>query len=57
MAEEGIRVTPPMVLRINWDILAVTYLILAVVVATTVVWLAWLTAKLEVHRVLRIGEA
>ena len=57
VAEDGIRVTPPMVLRINWDILAMTYLILTVVTATTVAWLAWLTARLDVQRVLRIGEA
>ena len=57
VAEEGVRVTPPMVLRINWGILFVTYLVLAAVAVITVVWLAWLTAKLEVHRVLRIGEA
>jgi hypothetical protein len=56
VAEEGILVTPPMVLRINWSILAVTYLTLVTVAALTVAWLAWLTAKLEVHRVLRIGE-
>jgi hypothetical protein len=57
VAEEGIRVTPPMVLQINWGILLGTYLILAVVATTTVVWLAWITTKLDVQRVLRIGEA
>jgi hypothetical protein len=57
VTEEGIRVTPPMVLQINWGILLVTYLVLAVVSASAVVWLAWMTTKLEVQRVLRIGEA
>ena len=57
VAEEGIRVTPPMIMRINWGILLITYLVLAVVAASTVVWLAWITMKLEVQRVLRIGEA
>jgi ABC-type antimicrobial peptide transport system permease subunit len=57
VAEEGIRVTPPMVLRINWGILLGTYLVLAVVVVSTAVWLAWITAKLEVQRFLRMGEA
>ncbi len=56
VAEEGILATPPMVLSINWSILAVTYLTLVTVAALTAAWLAWLTAKLEVHRVLRIGE-
>lgn len=57
VAEGGIRVTPPMIMRINWGILLITYLVLAVVAASTVVWLAWITMKLEVQRVLRIGEA
>lgn len=57
VAEEGIRVTPPMIMQINWGILLITYLVLAVVAASTVVWLAWITMKLDVQRVLRIGEA
>ena len=46
-----------MVLDIDWGILLGSYLVLAVVTATTVVWLAWLTARLEVQGVLRMGEA
>ncbi len=57
VAEEGFRVTPPMVLQVNWAVLLVTYLALMAVAVATVVWLAWITAKLEVQRVLRIGEA
>ena len=57
VAEEGIRVTPPMVLRINWSILLGTYLVLIMVATTAVVWLAWITNKLDVQQVLRIGEA
>ena len=57
VSEEGVRVTPPMVLQTNWVTLLVSYLILAGVTAGTVVWLAWLMAKLEVQQVLRIGEA
>ena len=57
VAEEGVRVTPPMTLQTNWLTLLVSYLVLAGVTAITVVWLAWLTGKLEVQRVLRIGEA
>ena len=55
-AEEGVRVAPPMLFRTDWLTLLVSYLVLAVVAACTVGWLAWLTSKLEVQRVLRIGE-
>ena len=55
-AEEGVRVTPPMVLRTNWVTLLASYLFLAGVTAGTVAGLAWFTAKMEVQRVLRIGE-
>jgi ABC-type antimicrobial peptide transport system permease subunit len=57
VAEEGVRVTPPMVLQINWGILLGTYLVLTLVSATAVVWLAWITNRLDVQQVLRIGEA
>ena len=57
IAEEGVRVTPPMVVRINWGVLLGTYAVLAVVAAATVAWLAFVTSRLEVQRVLRIGEA
>ncbi|HJN87448.1 MAG: hypothetical protein QGI50_14660 [Dehalococcoidia bacterium] len=55
-AEEGARVTPPMVLQTNWTTLLVSYLVLAGVTAGTVAWLAWITFRLEVQQVLRIGE-
>ena len=57
VSEGGMRVTPPMTLQTNWPTLAVTFLALAVVTAGNVVWLAWFTARLEVQRVLRAGEA
>ena len=57
VAEGGVRVTPPMVLQTNWTTLLVSYAVLAAVSVGTVVWLAWLTAKMEVHQVLRAGEA
>ena len=56
VAEEGARVTPPMVLQTNWMTLLVSYLVLAGVTAGTVAWLAWITSKMEVQRVLRIGD-
>ena len=49
--------TPPMTFQTNWIILLVSYLALGAVTLGTVIWLAWLTAKLEVQQVLRIGEA
>ena len=56
IAEEGIRVVPPMVIQIDWVIIAGTYITLALVAVTTSIWLAWISGKLEVHRLLRIGE-
>ena len=57
IAKDGVPVVPPMVLKINWTTLIISYLALAAVTAGTVVWLAWFSAKLEVQRALRIGEA
>ena len=57
VAEGGVRVTPPMVFQTNWLTLLATYLVLIAVAGGTVVWLAWLTARLEVQQVLRAGEA
>ena len=57
IAEEGVRVTPPMVLRTSWVTLLVSYLVLAGVAGLTVAWLAWFTGRLEVQRVLRLGQA
>ena len=57
VAEGGARVTPPMVLQTNWSALLVSYMVLAVVTASMVVWLAVMLTKLDVQRVLRIGEA
>ncbi len=54
-AEEGVRVAPPMLFRTDWVTLLISYAVLAAVTACTVAWLAWLTSKLEVQRVLRIG--
>ena len=53
---EGARVTPPMVLQTDWSTLLVSYLVLAGVTAGTVAWLAWITFRMEVGQVLRIGE-
>ena len=57
LAEEGERVTPPMRLTTDWLSLLVSYAVLAGVTAITVVWLAWLSAKIQVQQVLRMGDA
>jgi hypothetical protein len=57
VAEDGVPVTPPMVLHTDWGTLLVSYLFLAGVTASTVVGLAWFTAKMEIQQVLRIGDA
>lgn len=57
LAEEGERVTPPMAFTTDWFSLMVSYGVLAAVTAITVVWLAWLSAKIQVQQVLRMGDA
>lgn len=57
VAEEGVRVTPPMVLQVNWTTLAASYAVSVAVAGGTVAWLTWVTARLEIQRALRIGEA
>jgi ABC-type antimicrobial peptide transport system permease subunit len=55
--EEGEQVTPPMAFTTDWFSLMVSYLTLAAVTLATVVWLAWLSAKIQVQQVLRMGDA
>jgi len=57
VAEEGERVTPPMAFTTDWLALSVSYLVLAVVTLATVLWLAWLSSKIQVQQVLRMGDA
>ena len=56
VAEEGVRVVPPMALKTDWTTLLASYLVLAAVTSGTVAWLAWFSNKIEVQRALRIGE-
>ena len=56
VAEEGSRITPPMAFTTNWSSLLVTYSVLVLVTVLTVVWLAWLSAKMQVQQVLRMGD-
>ena len=55
-AEEGTRVAPPLVLQANWTTLLVSYLVLAGVTIFTVLWLAWISARMEILRALRIRD-
>ena len=57
VAEEGARVTPPMVLQTDWNTLIASYAMLVGAALASFLWLSWLTSHLEVQRVLRMGEA
>ena len=56
VAEGGVRATPPLTFETDWRMLALAYAVLAVVSVVTVIWLAFVTNRLEVQRVLRAGE-
>ena len=56
VAEGGVRATPPLTFETDWRMLALAYAVLAVVSVVTVFWLAYVTGRLEVQRVLRAGE-
>ena len=56
VAEKGARVTPSLVFTADWQRLLVSYGILAVISVSCGLWLAWLTGKLRLHQVLRLGE-
>ena len=56
VAEGGVRATPPLTFETDWRMLALAYAVLGVVSIVTVVWLAYVTGRLEVQRVLRAGE-
>ena len=57
VAEEGTRVTPPMVLQINWTSMATAYGVMVAAMTVTVGMLAWTISRLEVQRLLRIEAA
>lgn len=56
VAEKGTRVTPSLVFTTDWLRLLVSYIILAGVTGLCGLWLSWLTSKLRLHQVLRMGE-
>ena len=56
VVEEGARATPSLVLAADWNRLLVSYAILAAVGVLCGLWLTWLTNKLQLQEVLRMGE-
>ncbi len=56
VAEGGVRATPPLTFQTDWRMLALAYAVLGIVSIVTVIWLAIVTSRLEVQRVLRAGE-
>ncbi len=56
VAEAGKRITPSLVFTADWQRLLVSYVILGVVTLSSGLWLAWLTSRLQLHQVLRMGE-
>ena len=56
VAEGGVRATPPLTLETDWRMLTLAYAALGIVCGVTVIWLALVTGRLEVQRVLRAGE-
>ena len=56
VAEAGQRVTPSLVFTADWQRLLISYAVLAAVALLAGLWLAWLTGRLQLHQVLRMGE-
>ncbi|MQF70147.1 FtsX-like permease family protein [SAR202 cluster bacterium AD-804-J14_MRT_500m] len=56
VAEEGVKVTPPMAVNLNWMAIAAPYLTISVVALIVAPWLSWLAHKLDVQGVLRMGS-
>ena len=56
VVEEGARATPSLVLTANWSSLLVSYVVLAAVGVMCGLWLTWLTNRLQLQQVLRMGE-
>ncbi len=56
VAEAGKRITPSLVFTADWQRLLVSYVILGVITLFCGLWLTWLTGRLRLHQVLRLGE-
>ena len=57
VAEDGSRITPPMLLQNNWPAVAFSYLVLGAATLITVAILAWALGKLELQRLIRVVDA
>ena len=55
-AEAGKRITPSLVFTADWQRLLVSYAILGAITLFCGLWLTWLTGRLRLHQVLRLGE-
>ena len=56
VVEEGARATPSLLLTADWNRLLVSYVILAAVGVLCGLWLTWITTRLQLQQVLRMGE-
>ena len=56
VAEAGERITPSLVFTADWQRLLVSYVILGAITLFCGLWLTWLTGRLRLHQVLRLGE-
>ncbi len=56
LIDAGTRITPSLVFTADWQRLFMSYGILAGVTLLCGLWLTWLTGKLRLHQVLRMGE-
>jgi hypothetical protein len=56
VAEAGQRVTPSLVFTADWQRLLVSYVILGAITLFCGLWVTWLTGRLQLHQVLRLGE-
>ena len=56
VAEAGKRITPSLVFTADWQRLLVSYVILGAITLFCGLWLMWLTSRLRLHQVLRLGE-
>ncbi len=56
VVEQGARATPSLVFTTDWRRLVVSYVIMAAVTGFCGLWLTWLTGKLQLQQVLRMGD-
>ena len=56
VAEAGERINPSLVFTADWQRLMVSYVILGAIGLLCGLWITWLTGRLSLHQVLRLGE-